>query len=350
VCRVLSVSSLALALTLAAWAARASEEDDKRVCLSTYVEAQSTRQEGKLGASQRALEKCGAQVCPGVIRNDCVRWLREVTDAMPTVVLSATGSDGRDVADVRVSIDGQPLASHLDGGRCPWTPENTSFDSTSPQPARSSNVSSSVKERRTEPSLVRFREAEQRPRRRQPPRRPRARYPRACGCSEASAPRRSSYRPRSQASGGLERLAGAPANRAGRAVPRATSIPSSNTSWSPTSRAASPSCRSAPQRTCSLRDRCRRPPSRSPSDRTTSAWTTRETSDRCTKPREPTLPSKPRGRAATSPGRGGRRRVSRSSSGPPGSNNPSSCTSRLTPRSRRPSRRWSRSSRSCSYT
>jgi hypothetical protein len=122
VCRVLSVSSLALALTLAAWAAGASEEDDKRVCLSTYVEAQSTRQEGKLGASQRALEKCGAQVCPGVIRNDCVRWLREVTDAMPTVVLSATGSDGRDVADVRVSIDGQPLASHLDGRPMPVDP------------------------------------------------------------------------------------------------------------------------------------------------------------------------------------------------------------------------------------
>ena len=50
-----------------------------------------------------------------LIRNDCVRWLREVTDATPTVVLSATGPDGRDRSDVRVSVDAQPLASHLDG-------------------------------------------------------------------------------------------------------------------------------------------------------------------------------------------------------------------------------------------
>ncbi len=34
---------------------------------------------------------------------------------MPTVVLSATGSDGRDRADVRVSLDGQPLVARLDG-------------------------------------------------------------------------------------------------------------------------------------------------------------------------------------------------------------------------------------------
>jgi hypothetical protein len=54
-------------------------------------------------------------VCPLVIRNDCVKWLREVTDAMPTVVLSATGSDGGDRPDAQVSMDGQVIETHLDG-------------------------------------------------------------------------------------------------------------------------------------------------------------------------------------------------------------------------------------------
>ena len=121
-CRVPSVSSLALSLFFFAGAAGAGEDDDKRVCLSTYVEAQASRQEGKLRASAHALDQCGRQVCPVIIRNDCVRWLREVTDAMPTVVLSATGPDGRDRPDVSVSLDGQPLAAHLDGRPMPVDP------------------------------------------------------------------------------------------------------------------------------------------------------------------------------------------------------------------------------------
>ena len=117
-----SASSLALLLLLVAPAARAGEDDDKRICLSTYVEAQMARQDGRLRASQVALDTCGREVCPVAIRNDCVRWLREVTDAMPTVVLSARGPDGRDRPDVRVTLDGQPLATHLDGRPAPVDP------------------------------------------------------------------------------------------------------------------------------------------------------------------------------------------------------------------------------------
>ncbi|HEY6459216.1 MAG TPA: hypothetical protein VIY73_03665 [Polyangiaceae bacterium] len=108
-------SFLVLALVALGPSVAAADDDDKRVCLSSYVEAQAARQEGHLRASQSALDRCGREVCPVVIRNDCVRWLREVTDALPTVVLSATGPDGRDRPDARVSMDGQPLADRLDG-------------------------------------------------------------------------------------------------------------------------------------------------------------------------------------------------------------------------------------------
>jgi hypothetical protein len=88
---------------------------DKRVCLSSYVDAQARRQEGKLRASLQALARCGREQCPVVIRNDCVRWQREVDQVMPTVVLSAVGADGRDRPDASASLDGEPLAARLDG-------------------------------------------------------------------------------------------------------------------------------------------------------------------------------------------------------------------------------------------
>jgi hypothetical protein len=50
-----------------------------------------------------------------VLRKDCNQWLDEVDQTMPTVVIAATGPDGRDVAEVRVSVDGQEIAGHLDG-------------------------------------------------------------------------------------------------------------------------------------------------------------------------------------------------------------------------------------------
>jgi hypothetical protein len=94
---------------------RADEDQDKRICLTSYVRAQTARQDGKLRASRQALVLCGAASCPAAIRADCVRWLGEVDQATPTIVLSCTGPDGRERTDARVSIDGQPLANRLDG-------------------------------------------------------------------------------------------------------------------------------------------------------------------------------------------------------------------------------------------
>jgi hypothetical protein len=110
----LSRVAWAAALLIASRPARATD-DDKRVCLSTYVDAQAARQDGRLRGSLHALEQCGRQVCPVVIRNDCVRWQREVKDAMPTVVLMARGPDGADRPDARVWLDGQLLGGRLDG-------------------------------------------------------------------------------------------------------------------------------------------------------------------------------------------------------------------------------------------
>jgi hypothetical protein len=103
---------LVLAILLPASRARA---DDKAVCLGKFVDAQVARKEGRLRAAEQALEICGRQVCPTAVRDDCVTWLADLRASMPTVVLSATGSDGADFTSAAVTVDGEPLASELAG-------------------------------------------------------------------------------------------------------------------------------------------------------------------------------------------------------------------------------------------
>jgi hypothetical protein len=88
---------------------------DKQTCVQAYESAQRLRREGKLRASREQLLVCAQNRCPELARQDCVKWLREVEDAMPTVIVQARDTHGSDLADVRVTFDGKPLLERLDG-------------------------------------------------------------------------------------------------------------------------------------------------------------------------------------------------------------------------------------------
>jgi hypothetical protein len=101
-----------------AGSAPAAEPDkggDRAVCAEAYRNAQTQRRSGSLRRARESLLLCVSDRCPAVIQPDCLRWLTEVEAAMPTVTFAAKGVDGKDVTDVRVSLDGQPLRSSLDG-------------------------------------------------------------------------------------------------------------------------------------------------------------------------------------------------------------------------------------------
>ncbi len=110
--RGVAVGVLAVVL---AFEAQAYGQADKRACLATYVETQSNRQAGKLIAARAAAMTCGNDACPPVLRSDCVTWLRELDASIPTVVFSASTADGRDVADARVTVDGQVVVDRTTG-------------------------------------------------------------------------------------------------------------------------------------------------------------------------------------------------------------------------------------------
>ena len=89
--------------------------DDKQVCVAASEKAQQLKNAGKLTDAREQLTVCSRTECPKLIQQDCTQWMSEVLAAMPSVVPGAKDRKGRDIVDVRVSIDGKPVTQSLDG-------------------------------------------------------------------------------------------------------------------------------------------------------------------------------------------------------------------------------------------
>jgi hypothetical protein len=95
--------------------ARAHAADEAGKCAAASNQAQDLRSANKLRAAREQLVTCVRDVCPAMVRNDCAQWIGEVEQAMPTIVLSATDASGKDLVAVRVTMDGEVLATTLGG-------------------------------------------------------------------------------------------------------------------------------------------------------------------------------------------------------------------------------------------
>jgi hypothetical protein len=118
--------SAALALSLAAWTAPAAAQD-KAACVDAASKAQKLRSEHSLVEARAELRVCSSAACPTAVQADCTGWLTEVEGSLPTVVVSAKNRSGADLFDVKVSVDGAPLASKLDGHAAPMNPGPHAF-------------------------------------------------------------------------------------------------------------------------------------------------------------------------------------------------------------------------------
>ncbi|HEY2365331.1 MAG TPA: hypothetical protein VGH87_03055, partial [Polyangiaceae bacterium] len=89
--------------------------DPKTECIAAADQAQQARDDGKWRAARDGFVSCSRAVCPKMVAASCTKWAREIDDGMPTVVLAAKDASGADLTDVRVTFDGAPLATALDG-------------------------------------------------------------------------------------------------------------------------------------------------------------------------------------------------------------------------------------------
>jgi hypothetical protein len=89
--------------------------DNKKQCLDSAERGQSQRDDGKYRAARESFLACARDVCPKILVQSCTRWLRELDQDAPTIVLGAKNEEGNDVVDVKVSVDGESFATVLDG-------------------------------------------------------------------------------------------------------------------------------------------------------------------------------------------------------------------------------------------
>lgn len=104
-----------LAFATATSAAGSAHADDKQQCLTASDQGQSLRDEGKYRRAREAFATCSRSVCPTIVQRDCVKWLADLEATSPSVVVSAKDDKGNDLMAVKVTVDGAPLASTLDG-------------------------------------------------------------------------------------------------------------------------------------------------------------------------------------------------------------------------------------------
>lgn len=113
-----------VALCAAPSVARADSKNAqaKEACFAAAEAAQQLRADKKLSAARGEVLTCSRDVCPAMVRADCAKWLGEIDAATPTIIIRARDPGGRDVVDVKVSVDGQPLLDKLQGTSLPVDP------------------------------------------------------------------------------------------------------------------------------------------------------------------------------------------------------------------------------------
>jgi hypothetical protein len=95
--------------------ARAEDRAEAEKCANAAEESQGLHHDGKLMRAREQLLVCARPSCPAIIRKDCADWLVEVERNLPSIVVRAVDGNGKDLADVRVSVDGNVVAERLDG-------------------------------------------------------------------------------------------------------------------------------------------------------------------------------------------------------------------------------------------
>ncbi len=107
---------LAAALvTLPAVSSADGEPDEKQECLTASEQGQNQRDDGLYRAARSSFVQCASDTCPKVVAQSCTRWLRELDEDAPTIVLGAKDEQGNDLTAVTVTLDGKAFATVLDG-------------------------------------------------------------------------------------------------------------------------------------------------------------------------------------------------------------------------------------------
>jgi hypothetical protein len=97
-------------------------------CASAWREGNSLAKQGKLRQAMEWMLKCAQATCIPVIRNECTSRVSKIEADIPSIVASVVDASGKNVSDVQVEMDGELLASHIDGRGIPVDPGEHMFN------------------------------------------------------------------------------------------------------------------------------------------------------------------------------------------------------------------------------
>lgn len=89
--------------------------DEVDQCIKSSDQGQVLRDRGRLLDAREQFVGCAREQCPRPIRSDCSTWLAEVEARIPTLIFRVRDEQGRDLAGVRMSMDGRLLPEGSDG-------------------------------------------------------------------------------------------------------------------------------------------------------------------------------------------------------------------------------------------
>ncbi len=104
-----------LALLFAARTAHAQQPPTTDACVEAYHLSQELKLEGKIAKAREKAAFCAQEGCPSAVVSGCTKWMTDLREAQPTITISARGTDGSDVTDVIVDIDGKRVEESLTG-------------------------------------------------------------------------------------------------------------------------------------------------------------------------------------------------------------------------------------------
>lgn len=101
---------------------------DANACIDASETGQRARNASDLLTARSLFETCADRECPHVVREDCVRWVDEVIQQTPSIVVAAVDRAGKDVFDGRILVDGREISAELDGKEIPLNPGTRSIE------------------------------------------------------------------------------------------------------------------------------------------------------------------------------------------------------------------------------
>jgi hypothetical protein len=84
-------------------------------CPSSSEEGQRLRDKNKYSDARAMFRACSQPSCPAIVRRDCAKWLSEIDESQPSIVIAAQDATGTDLAAVKVLVDDRQVASKVDG-------------------------------------------------------------------------------------------------------------------------------------------------------------------------------------------------------------------------------------------